>query len=350
MIPKTLRSICALASARRFFIAVIVAELIALGSALAAQTVPPDRALPHYAPEVAVAGSLAGVTGMDSVEAMMGAWGEAFRKFHPGAAITITQKNVGPEERIALGPRTEEVFHPDNAAFEGTYGYDPFRVKICLAAFVLKSHVSAIGVFVHRDNPLARLSLAELDAVFSAERRRGYPADITTWGQLDLTGEWADKPIRLLGFYWRDDVTKYFRELALLDAPFKDTYRVPGSDMKRRIPAVAHDILAAMAEDRYAISFGNFSYFQDEHVKPLALVDRDGVLAQPVVGDMASGRYPLQRFVYVYVNRPPGQLLDPLVKEFISFVLSREGQELVATDHYLPLPAAIAAAERAKLE
>jgi phosphate transport system substrate-binding protein len=313
-------------------------------------SVPPEHALPHYVPEVAVSGPLPGVTGMDSVQGMMGAWSEAFRKYHPGAEITITMKAVGPEERIALGPNTDEVFHPDNAAYENAYGCEPFRVRICLAAFVLPSHVSAIGVYTHRDNPLTRISLAELDALFSDERRRGYPAAITTWGQLGLTGEWADQPVHLYGFYWREDVTKYFRELVMLDAPFKDTYRVPGSDLKRRIPAVARDIVAAMSADRYAIAFGNFSYFQSDQIKPLALSGRDGVLGQPVTADMASGRYPLQRYLYFYVNRPAGGPLDPLAREFISFVLSREGQELVAKDHYLPLPAAIAAAERAKLE
>ncbi len=313
-------------------------------------SVAPDPALPHYVPERPVAGTLDGVTGMDSVERMMAAWGAAFKKQHPQADITITQKNVGPEERIALGPNTDEVFRPDSTAYENAYGCEPFRVRICLAAFILPSHVSAIGVYTHKDNPLTRISLAELDALFSDERRRGYPAAITTWGQLGLTGEWADQPVRLYGFYWREDVTRYFRELVMLDAPFKAAYRVPGDDLKRRIPAVARDIVAAMTEDRYAIAFGNFSYFQSDQVKPLALSDRNGVLGQPVVGDMVSGRYPLQRYLYFYANRPAGGPLDPLVREFISFVLSREGQALVALDHYLPLSAAVAATERAKLD
>lgn len=297
-----------------------------------------------------MAGSLAGVSGMDTVEAMMGAWNAAFKKFYPGADVTISQKDVGPEERIALGPRTDEVFHPDNLAYENAYGCEPFRIKICLATFALKSHVTAIGVFVNRENPITKLSLAELDAIYSGERRRGYPAEITTWGQLGLTGEWADRPIHPYGFYWRQDVTRVFRELAMLDAPFKDSYRVPGADLMRRTPPLAAELVKTLAEDRGGIVFGNFNFFQDDRLKAIALSDRDGVLGQPVPGDMASARYPLQRFLYIYAYRAPGQPLDPLVKEFLSFVLSREGQELVAQDHYLPLPAAIAAAERAKLE
>jgi phosphate transport system substrate-binding protein len=325
---------------------------VAAAACLFAQPTPVavDHALPHYQPEVSVSGSLAGISGMDTVEAMMGAWNAAFKKFHPGADITIAQKDVGPEERIALGPRTDEVFHPDNLAYENAYGCEPFRVKICLATFALKSHVTAIGVFVNRENPLAKLSLAELDAIYSGERRRGYPAEIVTWGQLGLTGEWADRPVHPYGFYWRQDVTRIFRELAMLDAPFKDSYRVPGSDLMRRTPPLAAELVKTLAEDRGGIVFGNFNFFQDDRLKALALSDRDGVLGQPVPGDMASARYPLQRFLYIYAYRAPGQALDPLVKEFLSFVLSREGQELVAKDHYLPLPAAIAAAERAKLE
>ena len=307
-----------------------------------------DPALPAYRPGPAVSGTLSGVTGMDSVELMAAAWAEAFHKHHPGARIGVTQQDVGPEERIAFGDGVAEVFHADSGPYEDKYGYEPFRIRIAQGAFVLKSHVSAIGVFVNKANPLSELSLEKLDAVYSDARRRGYPAEITTWGQLGLTGDWADKPIHLYGFYWRDDVTWYFREMTLLGAPFRPSYRVAGDDMARRTPAVANDLMATVGHDPYAIGFANFSY-ADGGVKPLALSER-GVLGQPVLGDVASGRYPLQRSIYIYVNRRPGQPLSPLVKEFLTFVLSRDGQALVERDHYLPLTAAMAATERAKLE
>jgi len=313
------------------------------------QLVPVDPALPPYSPAAQVSGTVGGVTGMDSVEGMMGAWNEGFRKFHPGAEITISQIDTAPEERIALGPKTAELFHPDYQAYEDAYGYEPFRVRICMAAFVLKSHVSAIGVYVNPDNPIGQLSLAQLDAIYSSERRRGAPAGITTWGQLGLAGAWADKPVHLYGFYWRDDVTAYFRKLVMFDAPFKSSYVVPGQGMKRNTPAVAKDLMATIAQDPCAIGFGNFSY-QTAGVKALALSDRRGVLGQPTLGDVASGRYPLERYLYIYVNRQPGQPLDPLIKEFLSFVLSRDGQAMVEKDHYLPLTAGMVAEERDKLE
>jgi len=323
--------------------------LVCIREAPAQAVVPADPALPAYRPAAQVSGTVSAVTGMDSVEAMFGAWNEAFRKYHPGAEFTLAAKDTAPEERIALGPNTDEVFHPDNQAYEDRYGCEPFRIRICMGAFVLKSHVSAIGVFVNRGNPIKKLSLAQLDALYSNERRRGYPAEILTWGQLGLDGEWADRPVHIYGFYWRDDVTAYFRKLVMFDAPFKETYRVPGGDMGRRTPKVAQDIMAALAADPGGIAFANFSY-QTGEVKALALSDSNGVVGQPALRDIAGGRYPLERYLYLYVNRPPGARLDPLVKEFLTFVLSRDGQALVAKDHYLPLTAEMAAAERAKLE
>ena len=335
------------------FAAVTCALYATWGSSIARatepQTVPVDPALPDYVPHQHVTGSVVGYTGMDTVEQMMAAWNAAFRKFHPGAHFSVVQKDgLGPEDRIALGPHIMEVFNPSNLAYENAYGYEPFRIKICAAAYVLKSHVSAIGVYVNRDNPLASISLRKLDAIFSGERRRGYPADIVTWGQLGLAGSWAERPIHIYGFYWRDDVTDYFRKLVMLDAPFKPNYEVPGGDMSRNTPKVAAAIMAALAEDPDGIAFGNASYMTDQ-VKTLGL-SVNGVTSPFSLSEVASGRYPLQRYLYIYVNRNPGQPLDPLVKEFLRFVLSRQGQALVSKDHYLPLPAAVDAQELQKLD
>ena len=329
--------------------ALILNAIAGVAAAQSANSPPMDPALPRYTPTTQVTGTLQGVTGMDSVETMFKAWSLAFAKYHPGASFTIVQRDVAPEERIALGPNTSEVFHPDDAAFDAKYGYTPFRIKICQGAFIMKSHVSAIGVLVSKANPINQIALDKLDAIYSDARRRGYPADITTWGQLGLSGEWANRPIHLYGFYGRDDVTWYFRDMVSYDAPFKATYRVPGDDMTRRTPVVAHDMMTTLESDVGAIGFANFSY-QSDGVKALALVDEHGVISQPVLEDMLTGRYPLQRALYIYVNRKPGAPLSPLVREFLEYILSREGQSLVPLDHYLPLTGTLAAAERAKLD
>lgn len=333
--------------------AVVCALCTGWGSLIAAaaepQTVRIDPSLPDYVPRQHVAGNVVGYTGMDTVEQMMAAWNAAFRKFHPDAHFSVVQKDgLGPEDRIALGPHTMEIFHPTDLAYENAHGYEPFRIKICAAAYILKSHVSAIGVYVNKDNPLTSISLRKLDAIFSIERHRGYPVDIATWGQLGLTGAWADRPIHLYGFYWRDDVTDYFKKLVMLDAPFKPTYEVPGGDMTRSTPKVAAAIMSALAHDPGGISFGNASYMTDQ-VKALGL-SVNGVDSPFSLSDVASGRYPLQRYLYIYVNRNPGQQLDPLIKEFLRFVLSRQGQALVSKDHYLPLPGKVDEQELEKLD
>lgn len=318
-------------------------------AASAAHQVQVDPSLPDYVPHAQVSGGVVGYTGMDTVERMFAAWNAAFRKFQPHAHFSVVQRDgLGPEDRIALGADTMQVFHPTDLAYENTYGYQPFRVKVCAAAFILKSHVSAIGVYVNKSNPLASISLRELDAVFSSERRRGYPADISTWGQLGLGGKWADKPIHLYGFYWRDDVTDYFRKLVMLDAPFKRTYEVPGGNMSRTTPQVALAIMTALAHDPYGISFGNGSYMTGP-VKALGL-SVNGVQSQFTLNDIASGRYPLERYLYIYVNRAPGKPLDPLIREFLRFALSRQGQALVSRNGYLPLPPAMDARQLRKLD
>lgn len=325
--------------------------VLALGvqGAASASPVRVDPSLPDYVSHHHVRGKVVGYTGMDTVERMFAAWNEAFERVHPGAHFKVIQKDgLGPEDRIALGPDTLQVFHRSGLAYENAYGYEPFRVKVCSAAFILKSHVSAIGVYVNKSNPLSSISLRRLDAVFSAERRRGYPATISTWGQLGLGGAWADKPIHLYGYYWRDDVTYYFRKLVMLGAPFKRAYAVPGGSMSRTTPQVATAIMSALAHDPDGISFGNGSYMSGP-VKALGL-SVNGVASQFTLGDVASGRYPLQRYLYIYVNRAPGKPLDPLLKEFLRFVLSRQGQALVSENDYLPLPPAIDALELRKLD
>ena len=316
--------------------------LLLAASRLSAQGVAVDPALPAYHPAAPVSGTLAAVSA-DTMEGMIKSWGEAFKRQHPEANIAETMRELNPEDRAALGPNTDQVFNNSNEPYEDAYGYEPFRVQVSMAAFNLREHIQAIGVYVNKDNPISQLSLAQLDAMYSCTRRRGYPADITTWGQLGLTGAWADKPVHIYGrAIKKDEVGMYFRDIVLLDGLYKDSFQSPGK-------GVSVDVVKAVTEDPYGIGYCAFAY-KTEALKSLALFDDRGVLGQPTLGDVASGRYPLDRPLYFYVNRKPGQPLDPLVKEFLSFVLSREGQEIVARATYLPLPSVVAAAERAKLE
>jgi phosphate transport system substrate-binding protein len=282
-------------------------------------------------------------SGSGMMASLMERWVDAFHRAHPDTEVAFTvSPGAMPADRVALGPGLEEIFHSDDARYIEKNLCEPFRVQVSLGTFDTKGKTQALGVFVHRDNPLSRLTLAQLDAIYSSTRRRGYSTDIATWGDLGLTGEWAAQPIRLYGRKLDQEVPWLFRDAVLLGGFFKRSYRAPGK-------GGSVDVADAVATDRFGITFVAFMHATPQ-VKALDLADRDGEFVAPNPAAVASGRYPLLRPLWLYVNRGPDAALDPLIKAFLAFALSREGQAIVAADGYLPLPAAVVAAERAKLE
>jgi phosphate transport system substrate-binding protein len=273
---------------------------------------------------------------------LMKAWSEAFQKLQPQVKVVPTFAALIPEDRAALGNDTAEVFNLTTAPYIAKYGREPFRVQVSMGTFDTTRHIQALGVYVHPENPLRRLTLQQLDAIYSAERRRGATADIITWSQLGLTGEWAEQPIHFYGRKKDNEVPYHFRDVVQLGGPFRSGYAEPGAGLSA-------DVIAAVAGDRFGIGFCGFAY-QSASIKRLALAGTDDVVVEPTPAAVASGRYPLSRPLWLYINRVPGRPLDPLSKSFLDFVLSKEGQALVAAENYFPLPPAIAAAERRKLE
>ncbi|PYQ48617.1 MAG: hypothetical protein DMF78_20815, partial [Acidobacteria bacterium] len=281
-------------------------------------------------------------TGPDTMEGMMKAWIAAFNKTHPDAEVTFALKECHPEDRCTAGPDVDEVFANTSAAYAEKYRYEPFRVMVSLGGYDTPGHIQALGVYVHPSNPIQKLTLAQLDAIYSPERRRGHPADVTAWGDVGLGGEWASKPIHAYGRSLSNEVAWYFKDIVTLDGPYKPSYIQPGK-------AASVDIMTALAGDPYGIGYSGFAYRTDK-VKAIALADRDGVYVEPSRMAVASAKYPLQRPLYIYVNRAPGKPLEPLAREFLAFVLSEEGQQIGAVDGMLPLPLALAAAEQARLQ
>ena len=300
-----------------------------------------EPALPPYVAQPTLAGTTT-TTGSRPMAALMQAWTAAFQKLQPAIKILPTLSTLVPEDRAAVGADIAEVFELTTAPYVAKYGYAPFRVQVSMGTFDTTRHIQALGVYVHPDNPLRRLTVTQLDAIFSAERRRGSAVEIVSWSQLGLNGEWADKPIHLYGRKKDNEVPFHFRDVVQLGGPFKSGYQEPGAGLSA-------DVIAAVAADRFGIGFCGFAY-QNATIKRLALAGSDGAVVEPTPAAVASGRYPLNRPLWLYVNRAPGQPLDPLAKAFLIFVLSKEGQALVAADNYFPLPAAVAAAERAKTD
>jgi phosphate transport system substrate-binding protein len=203
--------------------------------------------------------------------------------------------------------------------FEKKFGYPPSKFKVA---------IDALAVFVNKDNPLKQLTLQQADAIFSKGRACGGAKDITTWGDLGLTGDWAAKPISLYGRNSASGTYGFFKEHALCNGDYKDTVKEqPGSA----------SVVQGVAEDRYGIGYSGIGY-KTSGVKALALAKKDG---EPFIetdpAEVYAGKYPLARFLYVYVNQPPNKPLDPLVKQFLLYILSRDGQEVVVKDGYLPL-------------
>jgi phosphate transport system substrate-binding protein len=197
-----------------------------------------------------------------------------------------------------------------------------------------------LAVYVNKDNPLEHLTLQQVDAIFSKTRKGSAAADIATWGDLGLTGEWADKPISLYGRNSASGTYGYFKEHALFKGDYKDEVKEqPGSA----------SVVQGVASDKYAIGYSGIGY-KTADVKALALKGTVADEPIPATGDFAyTGKYPLARFLYIYVNQKPGTQLDPLRREFLLYVFSKGGQSDVIKDGYFPVNAKIAGDELAKI-
>jgi phosphate transport system substrate-binding protein len=301
-----------------------------LAASAAAQAVQVDPAIPAYTPVQGVSGNLKSV-GSDSMNNEMTLWAEGFRGFYPDVRIEIEGKgsSTAPPALIAgtshFGPMSREMKAEEVDKFERAFGYEPTA---------LPTSIDMLAVYVHKDNPIAGLSLQQLDAIFGKTRKGGHATDIRTWGDLGLTGEWAGKPISLYGRNSASGTYGYFKEHALFKGDYKDEVKEqPGSS----------SVVQGVASDRYGIGYSGIGYkTADVRAVPLAAAPGQSfVEALPDNG--YSGEYPLSRYLYLYVNHKPGGALDPLRREFLRYVFSRAGQQEVVKDGYLPVPAAVAA-------
>ncbi|WP_027390343.1 PstS family phosphate ABC transporter substrate-binding protein [Chrysiogenes arsenatis] len=306
--------------------------------ALAAATVIPaaaiasslvDPKLPSYKPVQGVSGSLKSV-GSDSMNNEMTLWAEGFLKHYPNVKIEIEGKgsSTAPAALIAgtaqFGPMSRAMNGKEIDNFEKKYGYKPTE---------LGTSIDMLAVYVNKDNPIECMTLQQVDAVFSKDRRGGHSSDITNWGQLGLTGEWADKPISLYGRNAASGTYGYFKENALFKGDYKDTVKEqPGSS----------SVVQGVASEKFGIGYSGIGY-KTADVKTVALATGPNATCVPAEPAFAyTGEYPLARFLYVYVNHQPGSQLDPLRAEFIKYVFSKQGQEDVVKDGYFPVSNTIA--------
>lgn len=316
-----------------------VAAFLALGAAgpVWAQTqIQVDSDLKPYVKVEGVAGNLNSV-GSDTLNNLMTFWAEAFRRTYPSVNIGIEGKGSGtaPPALIAgtaqVGPMSRAMKKSEITEFEGTYGFKPTQLIVSL---------DSLAVFVNKDNPLPSLNLAQVDAIFSKTCKRGQ-ASIVTWGAAGVTdAEWASHPVSLYGRNSASGTYGFFKEHVLDKGDFKDTVKEqPGSS----------SVVMGITEDRNGIGYSGIG-FSTSGVKALALAGADGVAYGPTYENVKSGKYPVWRPLYVYLSRKPGKPVDPLTREFLKFVLSKEGQEIVIKDGFYPLSAEQAAKQLSALD
>ncbi|MCP1676674.1 phosphate transport system substrate-binding protein [Natronocella acetinitrilica] len=325
MINKTLTGLIAAATASVF-----------LASAPAQSQVEVDSNLPVYESVSGVSGNLTSI-GSDTLNNLMTLWAEEFNAFYPNINIQIqgagtsTAPPALAEGTANFGPMSRVMRDSEIAAFEEAHGYPPTMVRVA---------IDTIAVFVNRDNPIEGMTVPQVDAVFSATRRCGYPEDITRWGQLGLEGAWANRDITL---YSRNAVSGtygFFRQHALCDGDFKDGMNEqPGSA----------SVVQGVTESLNGIGYSGIGY-ETSGVRAIALArDEDAPMAAPNAENAASGDYPLARFLMLAVNKHPNEDLQPREREFLRLVLSRQGQEVTVRDGFIPLPEPVAAQERENL-
>ena len=312
----------------------MVAALVALAAPVLAQQLQVEAGVPAYQKASGVSGNINSV-GSDTMNNMMALWAETFRKMYPNVKIQIEGKgsSTAPPSLIAgtsqFGPMSRAMRATEIDQFEAKYGYKPTQ---------LRTSYDALAVYVNKDNPLEKLTLAQVDAAFSKTRRRG-GKNAATWGDLGLTGDWAARPISLYGRNSASGTYGFFKEHTLKNGDYRDTVKEqPGSA----------SVVQGVTEDRFGMGYSGIGY-KTSGVKVVALAEKDA-FSSGSYEDVKSGKYPLSRFLYVYINKAPGKPLDPLVKEYLKLIFSKEGQEVVVKDGYLPLPASIVTEELKKLE
>jgi phosphate transport system substrate-binding protein len=309
---------------------------LALAGQLAAAPVQVDAGIPAYERVADIRGNATSI-GSDTMNNLMTLWLEAFRRHYPQVTIMIEGKgsSTAPtaliEGTAQFGPMSRPMKNSEIDQFEAKYGFEPTAIRTGL---------DALAVFVPKDNPIEGLGLDQVDAIFSATRKRGL-APITSWGQLLPESPVASRPISLYGRNSASGTYGYFKDEALKKGDLlNEVKEQPGSAA----------VVQGVAGDQAGIGYSGIGY-TTSGVRAVPLSQKaGGPYFETNYENVISGDYPLARPLLLYVVSDPNQPMDPLVREFLKFILSREGQEIVVRDGYLPLPAAEAARELAKFD
>lgn len=308
----------------------VINAVLFAASVMAAQAqVQVDPALPDYKAVQGVSGTIKSI-GSDTMNNMMALWAEGFKKMYPNAQVEIEGKgsSTAPPALIegtsTFGPMSRAMKQQEMDSFAAKYGYKPTE---------LPTSIDMLAVYVHKDNPIESMTMPQVDAIFSKTRKLGNPEDLTGWGQLGLKGDWFNLPISLYGRNAASGTYGYFKEHSLGKGDFKDSVKEqPGSSA----------VVQGVATDKGGIGYSGIGYkTADVRALPLAF-DASSDAVEATAENAYTGEYPLARYLYLYVNYKPGSDLDPLRREFIKYIFSKQGQLDVVKDGYYPVTASIA--------
>jgi len=309
----------------------LVANVLAIPAALAL-----DAGLPVYQSVKGISGDLESV-GSDTLNNEMKSWAKGFRERYPNVKIEIEGKGSATAPPALLegvsqfGPMSRPMTKAESEAFEKKYGYKVSGFRVA---------VDALAVYVNEDNPVECLTLEQLDRIFSATRQGSGGKSIDTWGAVGLTGDWAAKPIALYGRNTISGAFEFFRQTALYNGEYKP-------EVKQQVGSEA--VVEGVAGDKFAIGYSGLGYKTDG-VRAVPLSSFFGAKCHDTSAEaVLGGKYPLARYLYVHVNKKPGEPLDALRAEFIKYILSKDGQTQTEKGGFYPITAEIRDAELQKL-
>ena len=316
------------------------------------------QVLPEYEPQAELSGKLV-AWGDPAFQELWDGWVKQFGQFHPqlefdsflrGTSTAVGGLYTGVAD---IGLFGREIRKLERTSWKRIFDHQPEGFAIATGAFDTFAKTVAVAVLVNADNPLTELSFDQLDAIYSAERRRGYPEPITRWGQLGLTGEWADAPIHAYGLDRDTGTAQHMWLRVLQEGPWSDRAVLPKGAPTRMYAGsgghAAEALVTTLESDRHGIGLAGFRNLTKD-LKAVPIVEDSGHAVTGTRETTASREYPLSRSVYAFVREAPHTRWDPKVKEFMRFVLSRAGQSVVAAEgDYLPLPESVAGPELERL-
>ncbi|MDN4503793.1 phosphate ABC transporter substrate-binding protein [Alteromonadaceae bacterium BrNp21-10] len=313
----------------------ITALGLTLTTTFAANSFAVDADVPEYEKVSGISGSLSSV-GSDTLANMMTFWAEEFKRTYPNvnfqiqAAGSSTAPPALTEGTTNFGPMSRKMKSKEIESFEKHFGYKPTAVRVA---------IDALAVFAHKDNPIEGLTIAQVDAIFSSTLKCGGNTPVERWSDIGLTGDWANKDVQLFGRNSVSGTYGYFKQKALCKGDFKNSVNEqPGS------ASVVQSVSASLN----AIGYSGIGYMTSG-VKAVPLAKKGTDYIDANMENAVTGKYPLSRFLYVYVNKHPNNALAPKDAQFLKMILSQTGQHVVEKDGYIPLPAKVVNAELAKL-